>query len=229
MIQYVFFDAGGTLIDPYPSVGEIYARARHAHGLNATAEQLHDAFQNIWGRYVARAGQDPMTFGQDNESTRTWWRNLVFEVLDHVDFHGDREACFAAFFAAFESPDAWRVYDDVRPVLDALEARGVRKGVISNWDFRLPPLLDRLELGPRFDPILVSAFEGVAKPNPDLYRRATDRVGVPPEACLYVGDHVHLDLDPAREVGLQAFIIDRKGKYTGDYGVGSLLDLLDHL
>lgn len=229
MIRYVFFDAGGTLIDPYPSVGEIYAQAGRPHGLTVSAEALQAAFRVVWGQHIRRAGDAPMTFGRDTASTRAWWRTLVFEVLREVGFTGDRDACFVAFFTAFESPKAWRIFDDVGPVLDALEARHLPKGVISNWDFRLPPLLERLALAPRFQPILVSAFEGVAKPDPELYRRAVEKSGMPPESILYVGDHRDLDLEPALSVGLNAYLIDRNGTHTGDRVVRRLTDLLQYL
>ena len=55
--------------------------------------------------------------------------------------------------------------------------------------------------------------------------RAIERVGLKPEEILYVGDHRHLDLDPARALGIQAYLVDRKGK-GGDYAIPSLLELL---
>lgn len=227
MIEFVFVDAGGTLIDPYPSVGAVYARAGRPHGLEADASALQAAFAEVWQGARAQEGARIMTFGQDVPQTHAFWRALVFDVLDAVGFSGDREACFGAFFAEFEKPESWWVYEDVAPLLDGLEARGVPVGVLSNWDFRLPRLLEVLGLRARFDPLVVSCFEGVAKPSPELYRRAAARVGVDPRRILYVGDHRHLDLDPAREVGFEAYLIDRKGRERGPYTVRRLDHLLD--
>ena len=88
MIELVYFDAGGTLLDPYPSVGAVYAQAGRRHGLSASATDLELAFRENWrpypccdGRtYVARAGNELLSMGLDDEKTRTWWRGL--------DLHG---------------------------------------------------------------------------------------------------------------------------------------------
>jgi len=186
----------------------VYARAGRAAGLSASAEDLHAAFRRAWPAYVARAGDRAMTFGRDDRQTRAWWRTLVDEILDEVGFEGDRAACFDAFFAAFEAPEAWRVYDDVFPTLRAVRGRGLGVGVLSNWDYRLPPLLERLGLSD-LAPLVVSAFEGVAKPSPEIFERAAARVNVRPERILYAGDHPDLDLWPAREVGFEAFLVQR--------------------
>ena len=99
-------------------------------------------------------------------------------------------------------------------------------GVISNWDYRLPPLLEALGLATYFDPVVVSFREGVAKPSPELYRRALDRVGLPPGEVRYVGDHRDLDLDPARALGMDAFLIDRSGSHADDRVVKALTELV---
>ena len=44
---------------------------------------------------------------------------------------------------AFLDPSVWRVPGDVRPALDELRGAGARMAVVSNWDSRLPRLLER--------------------------------------------------------------------------------------
>ena len=224
--EFVFLDAGGTLIDPYPSVGEVYAQAGRAHGLDLDAAALQAAFGRAWRGARAREASRLMTFGRDVPATHAFWRSLVFEVLDDVGFEGDGERVFQAFFAAFERADAWTVYADARALVEALGARGIRAGVLSNWDFRLRPLLATLDLAPPLDPVVVSCEEGVGKPSPELYRRAAARVGVAPERIRYAGDHRDLDLEPALEVGFDAFLIDRAGRETGPRVIRSLMELL---
>src|SRR5207253_960528 len=54
MIRFVYFDAGGTLIAPDPSVGAVYARAGAPHGLAASGPAMEDAFRQRWPGYTAR-------------------------------------------------------------------------------------------------------------------------------------------------------------------------------
>src|SRR5205085_3049946 len=44
----VFLDAGGTLIDPDPSVGEIYARTAERHGARLETRQINANYQLAW-------------------------------------------------------------------------------------------------------------------------------------------------------------------------------------
>lgn len=226
MIELVYFDVGGTLIDPYPSVGEVYAAAGRRHGLDASPEELGAAFQQAWRRRTRAGDESVLVMGRDPESTHVWWRALVFDVLRAVGFTGDLEACYQDFFRAFERPEAWRIHEDVLPALEGLAAGGVRMGVLSNWDHRLPPLLDALDLARWFDPILVSALEGVAKPDVRFYERAVKRSGLPAERLLHVGDRADLDLVPARAAGMEAKLLDRSGTRRDEATIDRLTELL---
>jgi REG-2-like HAD superfamily hydrolase len=228
-VRFVYFDAGNTLIAPHPSVGEVYYRAGVAHGINATPAELQAAFRSAWTEHVVEHGDGPIRMGRDNEETYAWWRRLVGRVFDQVKYSGDREACFLALFDAFAKRDAWRVYDDVLPVLEELKRRNIACGIISNWDFRLPELLAMLDLAHHFDPVLVSALEGIAKPDRGLFELGCRRAGLAAEEIAYVGDSVPLDLEPARAHGMKAFLIDRDGKTPGPHAVRSLLEMLPHL
>ncbi len=227
VIELVYFDVGGTLIDPSPSVGAVYACAGRPHGLAAPPEELQAAFRKLWSARTAPGADSIFTMGHDRETTHAWWRALVFDLLDAVGFSGDREACYQSFFTAFERPESWRVYDDVIPTLEALRRRGIGRGIISNWDYRLPPLLERLDLARWFDPILVSAFEGLAKPDVEIYRRGAERAKLVPERILVVGDRADLDVYPARAAGLRALLIDRTGEGDPASAIRSLTELVD--
>jgi putative hydrolase of the HAD superfamily len=227
MIELVYFDVGGTLIDPRPSVGAVYAAAGRPHGLAASPAELQAAFRRVWTERTSPGERSIFTMGYDEETSREWWRDLVAEVLRDVGFQGDVEACFSSFFSAFERPDAWHVYDDVKPTIDALIARGVRRGIVSNWDYRLTPLLEQLGLAGCFDPIVVSSSERLAKPDVAFYQRAAERAGVSPERILSVGDRADLDLEPAEKAGFHAVLIDRSGQTPG--AIRSLLELVDRI
>lgn len=227
MRPFVYFDVGGTLIRPEPSVGAVYARAAAQHGLTATAEAIEAAFRSSWTAHVEARGDGTPALGVDDESTKHWWRRLVFVVLEQVGFAGDREAVFTACYEAFASADAWKIFDDVRPALDALRAEGIGLGVLSNWDHRLEPLLATLGLRAYFDPILVSAQVGLEKPDLAVFELACAQVDRRPPTVIYVGDQRRLDVVPARAVGLRAFHIDRTGQ--SEDSIASLAALLERV
>ena len=62
------------------------------------------------------------------------------------------------------------------PTLDALAARGLKLGVISNWDERLRPLLRRLKLAGYFETIVVSREVRASKPARAIFQHAVRRL-----------------------------------------------------
>ena len=44
----IFFDAGGTLLYPYPSVGEIYERIASKYGCRAKSHEIQKRFLETW-------------------------------------------------------------------------------------------------------------------------------------------------------------------------------------
>ncbi len=88
------------------------------------------------------------------------------------------------------------------PMLDAvLQARraGIHTGLISNsWG---TSRYDRAKLAELFEGIVISGEEGMRKPAREMYTLGAQRIGVAPEACVYVDD-LAFNLEPAAELGM---------------------------
>jgi putative hydrolase of the HAD superfamily len=81
-----------------------------------------------------------------------------------------------------------------------------RCSVLSNADLSLRRRLEReLALHDLFDDIVVSAEVGMAKPRPEVFRLAAERLRLPPEACVFVDDW-DKNVEAARAVGMQAVL-----------------------
>lgn len=100
---------------------------------------------------------------------------------------------------------------DVRPaVVDALgELRGMGLvlGLISNAGMDEVSAWHESPLAPLFHTALFSCHEGVMKPDAEIYLRAARRLGVVPEACVYVGDGGSREHEGARAVGMRTVLI----------------------
>ena len=78
-------------------------------------------------------------------------------------------------------------------------AEGVRTGLISNsWGTRGYP---RQVLAELFDGVVISGEVGIRKPAPEIYRLGAERIGLQPEACVFVDD-LPFNLPPAAELGM---------------------------
>ena len=117
-------------------------------------------------------------------------------------------------------------FDDARPLLEALRARGLRSAVVSNWDYALERVL--AELGLAADVVVTSAGTGSAKPDPGIFHVALERLGVEPGRALHVGDTPGTDGEGARAAGIDVRIVDR-GMPGGGATIGSLTEILDLL
>lgn len=86
-----------------------------------------------------------------------------------------------------------------------------RTAILSNADASLRGRLrDGLGIHDLFDDIVCSAEVGMAKPEPAVYRLAAERLGLPPEACIFVDD-AEPNVAAAAAVGMRAifFRVDR--------------------
>lgn len=105
--------------------------------------------------------------------------------------------------------DEWRraqvAIDANITLVQALRPR-YRCSVLSNADLSLRARLEQeLRWHHLFDDIVVSAEVGMAKPKPEIFRLAAERLGLPSEACVFVDDWDQ-NVEAARAVGMQAVL-----------------------
>ena len=212
------FDVGGTLIEPWQSVGQVYADVAASHGWpGLSAETLN--------RQFARAWQEQANFGY----TRHEWASLVEASFSGVIAPGSSAKFFNELYERFATGGAWRIFEDVLPTMRKLRARGLKLTVISNWDDRLPVLLERLGLLGYFDSIVVSCQVGATKPSPAIFAAAARALGLPPAAILHVGDSLGMDVEGGRAAGFRTAHLrrakaEKEGEIDSLCGIEGLLN-----
>jgi HAD superfamily hydrolase (TIGR01509 family) len=80
------------------------------------------------------------------------------------------------------------LFDDVMQTLETLRSRGVRMAVVSDAWTNLPTLHAELGIHDFFEAYAISAELGCRKPDPRMYRHASDALGLAPAECLFVDD-----------------------------------------
>jgi putative hydrolase of the HAD superfamily len=112
-------------------------------------------------------------------------------------------------------------FDDVVPALERLSRTDLLLGVVTDGlEMKQAEKLIRLRVAPYFPPqaIFISDRIGISKPNPKLFRRACEALGVRPEQAMYVGDHPVKDIDGANGAGLITVLVNRKGRHSAVVG-----------
>jgi HAD superfamily hydrolase (TIGR01662 family) len=92
-------------------------------------------------------------------------------------------------------------------VLTTLRGRGYRIAVVSNADGRVRGLLESAGLSRLLEFVVDSAEVGVEKPDPRIFHAATERLGLEPSECAYVGDIYEIDVVGAERAGLSAILV----------------------
>jgi len=221
----VTFDAGNTLLRCHPPPRVLYAEALSRRGPAVTPEEVAPAFADAWVEMQRRtpAGRDRYSAHPGGE--RAWWGAFLREVLGRLGHPAPWEPLLDDLYAAFARVEVWRAFPEATRTLEALQSAGVRLGVVSNWDRRLPEILDGLGLARFFAVVAVSAEEGVEKPAPAIFHRALQRLGVEPRRALHVGDSPRDDYLGAEGAGLSAALVDRHRLFVG--GAYRRLDSLE--
>jgi putative hydrolase of the HAD superfamily len=224
---FVLLDVGETLLGPRRSYGAVYAEVLAELGLELPAAALERGIRLAATEMAERIppGVDRFSFFPGGE-TEYWLRFSARAIADAAGREPDRafrERALERLSEAFQRPAAWEVYADVGPALRALRAQGCRLGIVSNWDSRLPRILERLGLAACFEAIGVSHLERVEKPDPSFFLSVLERLGGSPERALHVGNVPELDVAGARAAGIDGVLLDR----AGPPGSGVLQDLRD--
>jgi putative hydrolase of the HAD superfamily len=202
----------GTLIGLREPVGCTYASLAADHGIAITADAIDRAFPAV----LAQA--PPLAFpGLDGgdllEAERGWWGARIDGVLaaagaEHGAAGPTPIALHHALFERFADPSLWHVYPEVPDVLRRWRAAGLRLAVVSNFDSRLPPLLEGLGLGDLFKQVVVSSSAGAAKPSALPFRIALDALDLAADQVWHVGDSAE-DKAGARAAGIRCLLVRR--------------------
>jgi putative hydrolase of the HAD superfamily len=223
-IQVITFDAGGTLLYPFPSVGEVYAELAAAHGLKTNSVQLQTQFHQAW-----KEAHEKPRIGISEASEKNWWRGVVRRTFRDVEAFENFESLFEALWLAFGEAHRWRLHDRALETLNRLREKGFRLAILSNWDCRLRSLLEGLELMDYFDHCLISSEVGYEKPNSEIFRRAESCFQANPHQILHVGDSEYHDERGARSAGWHWVLVTHQMETPQSiHRIRNLSELLSH-
>ena len=116
--------------------------------------------------------------------------------------------------------------DEVKTTLDALRAKGLLLGIgSSSKNTRF--ILSRIGLGDYFDKISDGTNITRSKPDPEVFLKAAEYLGLEPKDCLVVEDAV-AGVQAAHAAGMDAAAVgDAAGSGLAEYSLRSFSELLD--
>ena len=209
------FDVGGTLMkfDEHRRAVAYVERAARVNVAVSTEQAAH-ILEELDFELPARQRGIPLSL-LPVQAQRAFWLDFWAEGFRRLGV-SDADAVPLAeeLLDPVNGGNYQMVFEDVLPALDALQARGKRLGIISNFTPNCETLLRALGLAQYFDFFIVSGIIGIEKPDPRIFHAAIAAAGKPASEMVYIGDSVHHDLEGANGAGMDAILIDRPGRYA---------------
>lgn len=163
--------------------------------------------------YLAREGVDGTSFRElyfETPEVQQLLYRLETGELHHTEAQGPLAELLGVPPERADElfPGLYQELEFIPQMTDAVEAlrrAGVRTGVLSNsWWF---PMYDRPFYERAFDVQVVSGEVGLRKPEPAMFERGLQELGLPAERVFFVDDFEE-NLPPAQALGMTVFLHD---------------------
>ena len=188
MIKAVLFDLDGTLLNRDESVKEFISRQY---------ERLVDLLDHIpKTEYVAR-------FIELDNRGYVWKDKVYQQLVDEFMIAGITwEELLQDYMNEFKNHCV--PFPDLVSTLEELRRDNLLLGMITNGrgQFQMDNI-EALEIKKYFEVILISEWEEIKKPDPQIFKRALEQMNVLPHECVFVGDHPDNDVKAAQNVGMK--------------------------
>jgi putative hydrolase of the HAD superfamily len=208
----IFFDLDGTLLD---GNGLRESIARTCTGIAAgqpglDAARLVEANGKAWQSYWPEVEAKWMLGALDGASVslEVWRRTLRACGCD------DESVARLALQTHFQHErETHRLFDDVRDLIEGLRQARLPLALITNGASDTQrEKLRVLGIERWFDAVVISGEVAVAKPDPAIFGRALDALGVERDHVWHVGDSLLADVEGAKGAGLAAVWLNRSGR-----------------
>jgi len=194
----IIFDMGDTVLR-CASRDFLRGNRRHlefaVHNPGVTPEEIQSVADELFS-WIDKARDESMI-----EFPSQSFQRLLYEILD-ISFTIDAAILEREFWnAAYTYVPVEGIYD----VLDILDARGIKTGVLSNSIYSGAVLTEELwkhDLARRFGFLVSSADYGIRKPHELIFKAALKKIGLDPRDVWFVGDKIEYDICGAANAGL---------------------------
>lgn len=219
MTKAVLFDLDGTLLNRDASVKAFidnqYDRLKNWVG-HVPKEQYMTRFIELDKRGYVWKDKVYQQLTQEFSISTITWEALLQDYIREFQFH-----CIP--------------FDQLLQMLEDLKSKNMLLGMITNGygQFQMDNI-KALGIENYFDVILVSEWEGIKKPDPEIFKRALRKLDVSPKHSIFIGDHPENDVKAAQNIGMKGIwkTDSQWTNFDADFAVDDLKELpllVEHL
>lgn len=220
MIKAVIFDLDGTLLDRDSSLAAFVVEQ-----YKRLAEHLKHIPKNL---FIKR-------FIELDAKGYVWKDQVYQQLVEEFEIEGvSWQALLEDYVTNFKNHCV--PFPDLAAMLENLAQRSFRLGIITNGrgQFQLDNIL-ALEINDYFEEILISEWEGMAKPEPAIFYKALAGLDALPGEAVYIGDHPENDIQAAKAIGMKTIwkkdghwsCLDADGAIDGLHEIAGLVERLN--
>ncbi|MBA4384372.1 MAG: hypothetical protein C0410_06525 [Anaerolinea sp.] len=243
-LSVILFDLGFTLInfegDFHQAMKESYlalADSLIASGCQIDRQAFADKFYEVISQYYRNRAVDLIERPVEENLLKTLHYFSVDDLKEPI-----LQEAVKAMYCYTEA--WWKLEPDTHDTLTTLHNKGYRLGLISNASNTpdLNRLIDNHQLRQYFEIVVISAEEGIRKPDPRIFSKTLKKLGVKPENAIMVGDTLPADVLGAQNSGVKSVWITRRANrpenndvlesIQPDYAISdlsSLVSLMDEI
>jgi putative hydrolase of the HAD superfamily len=213
MLKAVLFDLDGTLLDRDKSIEQFIAaqydrldrELSHISKIDYANRFVElDCHGHVWKDKVYQA------LVAEFRIDEIGWQELLHDYETQFQFH-----CVPFPFLV--------------EMLNKLKEQGYLLGIISNGrgEFQMRAI-SGLGIQDYFDVILISETEGIRKPQPDIFHRAVEKLGISSEDSFFVGDNPEADILGAKSAKMYT-IWKRNSHWLEPESADAIIDELSEI
>jgi putative hydrolase of the HAD superfamily len=213
MLKAVLFDLDGTLLDRDKSIEQFIAaqydrldrELSHISKIDYANRFVElDCHGHVWKDKVYQA------LVAEFRIDEIGWQELLYDYETQFQFH-----CVPFPFLV--------------EMLNKLKEQGYLLGIISNGrgEFQMRAI-SGLGIQDYFDVILISETEGIRKPQPDIFHRAVEKLGISSEDSFFVGDNPEADILGAKSAKMYT-IWKRNSHWLEPESADAIIDELSEI
>jgi putative hydrolase of the HAD superfamily len=225
-LRAIIFDINGTLIDIETNEGRddsyrALARFLRFQGIEIAWRELRDLYFQMVQQQLARSRESH----PDVDVPSVWAEIVACKASAQTrSLPAQKLHQLPLFLTEMQRALSYvrlQLFPDVRPVLDHLQTR-YRLAIVSDHQTAYGvPELRAVGVADYFDPIVISSEHGNRKPDPRLFLRALEGVGVEVHEAIYVGNDLALDVEGAHRAGLPCVLFSSGSKKHHPYSTAA--------
>jgi putative hydrolase of the HAD superfamily len=207
--KHIFFDLDRTLWDFDTAAEVAFERIYEKYNLKSlgipSAHEFHEVYHPLNEQLWVLYREDKITKDYLN-------RTRFMQPLAHYGIHDTALADHLSEDYVYWSPRIVRLVPGTMELLDYLKPKYHLHLITNGFQEVQHTKLSGSGLEPYFETLTVSEEVGVKKPNPEIFLYALRKANASPAESLMIGDEMAVDIDGARDAGIDTILFNPKGE-----------------